>query len=393
MASLEIQSDRLVEDRYGGPVSDQSSPGPARKRRHWGWIIFLFLAGVLLAFMSFWAEGWIGAGGIDWPWIEASEVPVVQSVLTNLGTGFMSTAVLFLFEPLLWKVVKKSTDAAIDVATQNITTRVETLEKSLEDRLLEDVATSIRAQDSAIEAARGDFTYESISKLVKAALLVDRIADGQITVQGTDQPGEFEFTIGYPNLQDIHENALFHNQDLHVMVSTEAAHQAAVDIWRPKEPFEDVAQRLHHELVRLGIYGIAELPPWTVSIARTIAALATALETSRVRLDQRKPAGKIAEIIEGRWAITDRGIESLTHDFVVPRAEFPRMHSPYNDPNSGGFYRGPLVPPDLKKPEWADSDEWTYLLKRASKRFTRVKSFGRWHPSPVLIPSPGADES
>jgi hypothetical protein len=163
--------------------------------------------------------------------------------------------------------------------------------------------------------------------------------------------------------------------------------QAAVETWLPEEPFEAVAERLHDELVRKGILGKAELPPWEASITRAIAALEIAIAASRVRSSERNPRGRIAEIVGNDWAITDIGIESLTHDFRVLRAEFPSMYSPYNDPNSGGFYRGPLVPPEIAQPDWVDADEWRYLINRASKRFTRVKAFGRWDPSRVLIPS------
>lgn len=52
------------------------------------------------------------------------------------------------------------------------------------------------------------------------------------------------------------------------------------------------------------------------------------------------------------------GIESLSHEYGFFEAKSLHMHSPYSDPNIGGFYKGPLIAPHIAKPEWMKADEW-----------------------------------
>lgn len=323
------------------------------------------LAGTVLAFA---VESSVGFLGIDWPWIEASEVAVVQSVLTNFGTGFILATVVLALEPRIKRAVKRTVR----------TVAREELQESLADaveQISREAKESVRRQDETIAAAANRFDYETVFNLMSDALDSDALVDGQITVQGTDVLGEFVVTLACHeppvNRMEVQPEDL--SRRLRIMVETTSG-SAFTETWLPDEPFSQTVSRLHKGLNRVKAWGLNQDRPWKMAMERLISAIGLALRSQSRASDGILLKGSLGEVIADGWYITDAGLECPGQDYCLPRSEFPVLGRPRTQ---GSLRQDSPSPKDeldeliQKRPEWADQAIWSYALKRCRARFSR----------------------
>ncbi|MFJ5698993.1 hypothetical protein [Arthrobacter sp. NPDC093139] len=228
--------------------------------------------------------------------------------------------------------------------------------------------------------ALSNFTYGTALAAMKEAVGIGALDHNQITVEGTDVPGEFTVTTAFRELAGAT------GQDggvgvLRIMVET-AKHRAHTT-WRSHEQFSQVVDELLHQLTRAKAWGLSKPAPWVNSLDRLREALRLAISSQMERTDaQYQLQGSLAAVIAEGWFLTDAGLECPNQHYFLPRSKFPQ----YRD-LATGLSRVPKINDLIEKPDWADNAAWSYALERCSARFTVQKLGSQKVPDPTLVPA------
>jgi hypothetical protein len=327
----------------------------------------LVSAGLLITFSAFVPRHLVGASDfqdwVPWIWLDKDDLPVVQSVLTNVGTAFITAGLLALFEPLLARKVRAEAKAAASLETSSLRQEVGERLTSLEKRVAAAVAEEVKQQDEAISAAEQELTYDSVVRLFKKAWENKALDGDQITVQGTDKPGELTLSLVFEHVYNVFDHDPIGTSHVLVLRGESPRAEAAepVDVtWSSGENFEDVAARLLLELAKTGA-GLLEEVPWQQTTERFAAALSLAIRSRRRDRGVVPLRGRLREIVADRWFITDKGLECPTYDLWVDAQTWPPIRQ------DGGF--GGKRPQPAEKPAAADQAEWDYVLARCDNLF------------------------
>lgn len=145
--------------------------------------------------------------------------------------------------------------------------------------------------------------------------------------------------------------------------------------WNPGEDVAVVMGRLVARLEEANANATVQSfdPGLTFENLRT--SLEVALRSRRGDLERRL-RGPLIELFDGRWAITDEGIESLTDDTFVSVESFPGTLPQFQDPGTPSF-----VPPPA--PVGVQQATWETLVAVARRTYqfhgsrpVRRKGFG-----------------
>lgn len=300
----------------------------------------------------------------------ADDLAVLQSILTNFGTGFFSAGLVLTFEPQVRKAVRRVADDAVEQAADKVYEEFDTRFKDLQDQINEGIQSRITNQDEALESF-SDLSYDSALAAMKAASDIRALDHDQITVEGTDQPGEFtvSFAVHPLTTSDAEKEVL------RVMVETKA--DLAVETWVPSVPFSQVALALLTQLTSKKAWGYSKEAPWRTVTEKLGQALKIAVESQRE--DEHAVhhlQGRLAAVINEDLFLTDKGLEAPAYDYLLPRTDFPQQV----DLMSKRRNEQP------EKPEWLDSGTWEYALERCRSRFTKKKLGSLVYSDATLVP-------
>lgn len=330
---------------------------------HWGWVIGLVLTGLLITLLAFFPRYLVGASEfqtwVPWLWLDRNDLPVVQSVITNVGTAFVTAGLLALFEPLLTHKVREEAKAAALVEAKPLAERL----NNLEDRISAAVSEEVKRQDEAIHAAEQKFAYDSVFRLFTQAVEMGAIDGEEVFIQGTDEPGELTLSIGLKHIGNVFDREKVGTS--HVLVlradSTLTDNDEMVEVtWSPGEDFTEVASKLVIALSKAGA-GILKIR-WERVTKRFTGALALAVRSRRRDRDEIHLKGRLREVVANTWFITDQGLQCPTYDLLIEAEKWPPIRM------DGGF-GGLLRPKALVKPSTADQAEWDYVLSRCDVLF------------------------
>jgi hypothetical protein len=332
---------------------------------HWKAVIGLVIVGIAVCCFAFWVQA--GLLGINWPFIFEKDLGVVQSILTNLGTGFMSAGLLLLLEPFIKKVVRQTAAEASQRATSTFDGRVQSLEEAFES-ISQHVEDTIERQHRVVREASDEFTHENVMAVMDEALDYGAIADGQVAVQATDQLGEMVVTLA------CHEQPLNRilspeelGRRLRIMATTRDGR--AVETWHPEESFDEVVARILAQLSRANAWALASKIDWRKAMQRVLDSIGLALAAKNREHDAVALEGRLSEVIAEGWFITDQGLECPTHQFMLSGpATFPMVR-----PSTYGAWgvKADLPPVEGPRPDWADEDVWSYAVDRCRQKFTK----------------------
>lgn len=336
-------------------------------RFRWGWVIGLVTVGLLITLVAFLPRYLVGVPVLQswapWIWLDKDDLPVVQSVITNVGTAFITAGLLALFEPLLTRHVRAEAKAAASAATKSLGEELGHRLDTLEQRVGASLAEEVEQQDQAITAAEQEFGYKTVYKLLKKAEELQALADAEITVQGTDVPGELTLSLGFEYIKNVFDrgtigttHVLFLRAD---SVLTDIAEPVQVT-WSPTDDFDVVASRLLVEMSKAGA-GVLDNIPWQRVTERFTGALTLAIRSRRRDRDLAPLGGRLREVVGEHWFITDKGLNCPTFGLWVDAESWPPIRA------DGGL--GGTRVPAAEKPPAADQAEWDYVMDRCDHLF------------------------
>ncbi|MBP2215978.1 hypothetical protein [Arthrobacter sp. CAN_C5] len=344
----------------------RSRTGAIRKwfaQFHWGWVLGLVLTGFLITLLAFFPRYLVGVRGFQgwppWLWLDQNDLPVVQSVITNVGTAFITAGLLALFEPLLTRKVREEAKAAALVEAAPLAERLDTLE----DRVGAAVAEEVKRQDETLHAAEQNFAYDSVFRLLTQAVEVGALAGEEIFIQATDNPGEVTLSIALKHIDNVFDRETVGTSHVLVLRAESTltdSDEILESTWSPSEEFTDVARHLVLALSKAGA-GILNIP-WGRVATRFTRALSLAVRSRRRDSDEIRLKGRLREVVADIWFITDQGLQCPTHNFQIEAAKWPPIRM---DGGLGGLLRTKAV----AKPSTADQAEWDYVFARCDALF------------------------
>jgi hypothetical protein len=137
--------------------------------------------------------------------------------------------------------------------------------------------------------------------------------------------------------------------------------------WQPSESSIDFGNRVMRELMRLGWWQ-GDNNFWATAIGNLQRTIAVAMASRRRDSGAWVLGGSVIELVGSEWAITEAGLEAPRHGFIVGQRSFPNPIEQLAR-NIQGAKVKEWKPPS--KPDWADSEEWAYLISRGKSLFPR----------------------
>ncbi|WP_026536937.1 hypothetical protein [Arthrobacter sp. 9MFCol3.1] len=313
---------------------------------------------------------------------DTQNLSIWQSILTNFGTGLVSAGLLLLVEPKIRRAVKTSVTRATVDATASIREGIrnevqDDIEQkfaSLEERINSRVQDKLSDQDKKLTDLSKDFTRTAAMAALKSAVDMNSLHNQEIIVQATGKAGELRIGLrldlpaelrAYTRF-DRPECTLDDNIPYLVAYSPDNNGFYSQVSWDENEDFGEVVSNLLMELQRTGRWGLAVPIDWKAVTGRLVTGLKFAAESRRKEPGSPHLQGRLIEVIGtvDPWYLTDGSIENPKHNYVLPRTAFPALAVP----RFPGQVK--VVEEIAPRPEFADPDEWDYVLGRGSAEFT-----------------------
>ncbi|TLM80796.1 hypothetical protein [Pseudarthrobacter sp. NamE5] len=341
-------------------MSQVPDSGVAPKNTHYLLVALLAAGGLLVGVAAYFVSRLVPDMGDD-------DLAVTQSILTNLGIGFFSAAVLFLLEPKFRRAVKADvTDTVTDTvrtATEGLKDEVrEAVQEDFEDRFatLADRINArydakLKEQSDLVSDLSSDFTHERVSKLFEEAATLRALHENALLVEADDEIGNLRvrFSWHHPHGTPWTDPSTLRPpgddwNEVHIAAwpSTGDWWASPEVAWTPNMTFEDVALELAVGLNSSGSRGLAERIQWGPILQRFETAVKAAIE-SRMKTEGAPPLeGGLSEFLdhENTWYLTNRGLYCPTHNSAQLLADFEEI-------------------PD--QPPWAGRREWFFIASRA----------------------------
>lgn len=342
---------------------ETTNPQPKIRRR---WVLLLVLGGLIITALAF--------GGDLIPGISYEDWAVWQSIFTNFGVGIVSAAVLLMFEPKFRKVVTDTVTNATAGVTEELRGAVQA---DLEERLApltERIDSLYEArlanQDAAIDDLAKDFTYNRVKEAFQETSDVNALFTNALVVQAEDEPGKLHIRLQWraPYLSGMYfDRDVVHTEedhDLYLAAIPENPQRTAEVVWEPQEDFTAVAGKLADELRRNRGRGLGEKIFWEPILMRFEKGIKTAVSASNKTLGALPLEGPLVEIAgtdSAPWFLTSDGIYHPAQDWYLPRRSIGT-----NTGRSHNVRPGKVV----EKPDWADPNEWSYIITSARDHYT-----------------------
>jgi hypothetical protein len=311
------------------------------------------------------------------PDLGENAVSVWQSVLTNLGVGLISAALLLILEPKFRKVVSDSvTDAKEDVKAE-VKAEVRAAVKADLDERLAPLTERITAlydaklaeQQSLVADLANDFTHERVTQVLREADEMSALSGTSLRVQADDVPGQLHIGIELASFYSPDDwragqprQGAPATEELRVSAYTKKTHTSVT--WEPEDEFPAVAFELAKELNGLRARGLGNPINWEPVLTRFEENIKVAFDASHGVAGALPLEGALVEVAgpdSAPWYLTNEGLYHPSQNWSLPPKSFVR--------HSRGYGHESRSFPTMDKPSWADQKEWDYVVSRARSHF------------------------
>lgn len=358
-----------------------------KQRVNWRWILICVFFGIILILISFFLFNW---------------QKVVLGVTTSGGVAFLLAAVLFFIERRFIKDVSIATDTRLAKQDERINVRLSEHDEQVAVRLdqlsarMDGLLKEREKNQEKIIQALDTPTYKTVADALAEAWLYEAIAFGYVTVQTSSSLDGISLKFSY-----VHDNGdgrqnvkakdiLKIEVPPHFKKSSGGVTPIVEVEWKMGDSVENVGTELRKKLESRGLLGNSVTFDWTIALQNLQRSLEIAIKS---RCGYGKPGetiqGALFEFVTNEWAITDKGLECPSKDYVLEEKEFPE---PYK------MVIGPLMEKQRKreelkrkleelkqaKPDFVNATLWDELLLRANKYFPIKK--GPFSKVPRFIP-------
>ncbi len=341
-----------------------------REAIRWGVVGSCWLAGATLLALALYVEdrwGWTG---------------VVPAILVNAATAIGLAGVLFLLERQFVGAVGRVSQEAANRAAGAVERRLGERAAALETRLDElQEATKQRVQAAEAEqdqvlANLENVSFGTVTRALATANILKALLGGIARVHASDDPRglKLECAWGREALEDGWEERRWGPPTLSITVvpgheMDEELARSVVEVeWRPDQSPADVGKELVEAVRRVGLWQGPQTLQWAVAVRNLRRTIEVAVASRRRDGGAWWLKGAVYELVGDEWAITEGGLESPPHDFLLPQSEFPDVDAAMRRP------RVQLAELAFRPPrpcEWVSQRDWDYLVGEGAKLFPR----------------------
>jgi hypothetical protein len=353
-------------------VSDTS--GNEKPEIHKTWMGWLLVTGVLFAALAF-------AFARLFPGMGESDLPVWQSIAASFGVSLFSAGLVLIIEPKIRGGIKLAVEKAKSDVKSELLTEVNKDVKIQFDSIKQEIRASMQSKMDAQDAVVADFQAARSQKSARTAMeLMSEIGgleDSKISVSGSAEPGEpvIFLSLQYVGDESGYEEPMYTSigeYSLCLGASTKSGE--AWVTWIPSKSFAEAIEDLSGELEFAGVLGSAQTQnyDWDAIAGRLASGLQVALDSRRKSSGKIHLAGPLSQVIgiDDPWYVTAESVENPTHGFLARASGFPPLKI---GENGNGF----TFPDAFTRPEFADDNEWKYVLKVATDKFSPLMMGGR----------------
>lgn len=319
---------------------------------------------------------------------------VVLGITTSGGVAFLLAAALFFIERRFIKDISIATDTRLAKQDERINVRLSEHDEQVAVRLdqlsarMDDILKEREQNQEKIIQALDIPTYKTVANALAEAWLYEAIAFGYVTVQTSSNLDGISLKFSYVHDNgDVRHNVIAKNiLKIEVPPNFKKSSGGVTPVveveWKMDDSAEKVGIELRKKLESRGLLGNSVTFDWSMALENLQRSLGIAI---RSRCGYGKPGetiqGALFEFITKEWAITDKGLECPSKDYLLEEKEFPIKIE-----NSVGTIVNMIKLEELKqaKPEFVETALWYELLLRANEYFPIKK--GSFSKVPRFIP-------
>ncbi|NSX38312.1 hypothetical protein HTS88_18165 [Pseudarthrobacter oxydans] len=357
--------------------SPDNVPNPIKTRPDY--VFWLVTIGALISFAAYMVR-------TLWPGVDPDQLAATQSILASMGVAFVSAGVLTWLGPKFRMEVKADVETAVGQATATVASNVrrevdEEVAKKF-DSMREEIYASLQSrmdeQDSVVADFRDSLSRKSARRAMECLSEIGALEDDKLTVQAGEHPGSLSvfLSLQYVSDEPGYGEPLYTTvADYSLCLGADTGEKESFVVWAPSKTYADVVQDLAYEIQATADVGLAQFQSydWDAIGKRLATNLQVALDSRRKNPGKIHLAGPLSEVvgINEPWYITANSLECPSHGFRALASEFP--------PRQVGMHGNGVIFPDaVPQPEFAEGDEWKYVLAVATDKFSPLRVGSRY---------------
>ena len=308
--------------------------------------------------------------------------PVLTETLVGVGTAFMLSGVLFFIEQ---RFIRQVSDVTTTVVASAIASEAKSLDlrfDELRERMEADLAdreADLSETVSAIDVP----AYATVANALARANEISAIRIFGVVVQGSKVPGQIQLTFQWATItaDDSSQPELY--IDLNSSPTSNDSNRIgpARFTWDRDASVVQMGATLRNYIQSDGDRSAYQSFDWALTLENFQLALKYAIDSKMRSASDPSLNGVLIELLTPQWALTDKGLECPSHDYLLPHTSFPERYG-----MRGALPNAPQTAEwEADRPEWVGPEEWRDLLRLGKRRFPLIE--GPLIRSPELRPS------
>lgn len=312
------------------------------QRVHWRWVLGCLLlgaAGTGAAFITEATWGWIGTA---------------PAALLEFGSALFIAAVLFFVQRRFLREVRgeaRALEQRLDARTSELESRLD----RLSDATAEAVARRHAGQDAALARLGDAVTFETVTSALEEAEHFNAIDPLLFRVRASAHLAGLRARLSWSEFSS-ERKLILRLLSPDSEVASALSHRSIA--WEPDQPAPAVGDALVLLLEQLGLPSDPEAFDWGRTIESLQVSLAVAIGARREDPGAPRLQGRLIELVNDEWMLTDAGIECPGRAFILDEARFPKKPKL---PRRPGQNSTSTFEPD--RPTWVSADYWENLVR------------------------------
>lgn len=322
--------------------------GTGGQRVSWAWVagcLVLGAAGTGAAFITEAAWGWVGTA---------------PAAFLQFGSTLFVAAVLFFVQRRFLREVR--TEArALEQRLEARTSELESRLDQLTDATADAVTERHRSQDATLARLSDEVTFDTVTSALEESRALNAIDPFLFRVRASSRLDGLRVQFSWVDWENPDDSS---EREFQLELSspdpdTAAALSRRRVPWKPGQPAPAVGDAVVLMLEQEGLSRDRGLFDWGWTISALQRSLELAVAARRGDPEAPRLQGRLIELVNDEWMLTDAGIECPGRSFRLDEASFPakrRLPAPAGHPVGS-----PAFEPEI--PTWVAADVWTQLLR------------------------------
>lgn len=285
---------------------------------------------------------------------------IAPATFLQFGSAFFIAAILFFVERRFLREARSETRAL----EQRLEARTSKLESRL-DRLTDATAEAVKQrrsmQDANLARLTEDVSFDTVTSALAEARRLDATDPFLFRVKTSVRLDGLRAEFAWVDWESSDGTS---QREFEIELASPDPETAAVlsrrrVTWMPDEPAPAVGNAVVLMLEREGLFKGPETFDWGFTIRELQKSLELAIGARRGDVGGVHLQGRLVELVDDDWMLTDAGIECPGRSFLLSQGAFPARPKFPPFPLDDGPHPTAFDPP---APAWVSADMWGQLL-------------------------------